>query len=241
MVDDNKYDYSDEYTTYVPEESRGTLLDQIRTQVDRNMGRRHVYLNKDEQKEYDKHRAREIFESSIATLPPDDQYLMRIQAGYAPITEPDRTRTYDDIYWFQPKGEYEEGEVRLPNGLNISFVRTFGGAETKLLQVYREKDSTPISPQDFKELVGMDVNYQGDYDRETIDKIISNIQKLDKHAHKPRENTTDLEHISSDGREFDLSGAEQEDIELNDEKPLSRVPNKVSLNQVYANVNPRGK
>ncbi len=200
MADKNKYDYSDSYTTYMPEEARGGLLDQVRMQTDRAMGRRHVYLNKEEQKEYEQHQNKEMFEKLIAGLTPDEQYMMRVQYGYIPINEPDRTRNYDDIHWFAPDGMgLEQGMVRLPNGLNISFVRQFGNEETKLVAVYREKDGAMISPQQFQQLVNMEVNYHGDYDTETINQIISNIQKLDKHAHKPKENDnkeTVLEQVS---------------------------------------------
>lgn len=231
MTDNKKHDYSDSYTTYMPEEARGSLLDQVMAQTDRAMGRRHIYLNKEEQKEHEMHRNKEMFENLIAGLTPDEQYIMRVQYGYIPITEPERTRNYDDIHWFSPNGMgLEEGMVRLPNGLNILFVRQFGDNETKLVSVYREKDGAMISPQQFQELVDMDVNYHGDYDTETINQIISNIQKLDKHAHKSQENDTkesELKQVSSS-----IEDVKAENIDLQHLK--DNIPPEMELRGVGA-------
>ncbi len=81
---DNKNDFSDSNTTYVPEENRGTLRDSIQQMVDANMGRRHRYLNKEEQREFERVRNRELFERLIAGLTAEEQHMMRGQYGYAP-------------------------------------------------------------------------------------------------------------------------------------------------------------
>lgn len=117
---DNKDDFSDSNTTYVPEENRGTLRDSIQLMVDANMGRRHRYLNKEEQHEFERVRNRELFEQLIAGLTSEEQHMMRVQYGYAPA-EPEKEQDKESVQIASKQNTITEEQLRETEKITTNF------------------------------------------------------------------------------------------------------------------------
>lgn len=173
----NNYDFSDSNTTYFPESARGSLRDQIASQTDANMGRKRVYLNSEEWKEYQSFKNDEMFEKLLSGMNSEYQDVYREMYGKGEYISPDAPRSYDDIKWKQ--GLYAaEGEIRFANGYKLTVSKIPQEEGIKVLKVINRTTFEELPLDVIRGVSEAGFKPQQNYSIEQIDQLISLVQKV---------------------------------------------------------------
>lgn len=173
----NNYDFSDSNTTFFPESAKGSLRDQIASQTDANMGRKRIYLNSEEWKEYQSFKNDEMFEKLLSGMSSEYQDVYREMYGKGEYISPDAPRSYDDIKWKQ-RLYAAEGEIRFANGYKLMVSKIPQEEGIKVLKVVNRKTFEELPLDVIRGVSEAGFKPQHNYSIDQIDQLISLVQKI---------------------------------------------------------------
>lgn len=143
----NNYDFSDSNITFLPESARGSLRDQIASLKDANMGKKRVYLNSEEWKEY------QSFQKVKESHYPKEQEKHSEKSGISPLmsnqanlslTKPNLYDKIGDVNRMKPY------DILKVDDLYISFFERRRNSE--IINKYNEENKVENNTADFSKL-----------------------------------------------------------------------------------------